>query len=65
MEAVSAELTFSQKMEILWQTQKSLVIGIIAAIIILIIAIILIIVFLVIKPFGKPEEDHTTVQASA
>ena len=55
MEAVSSEITLSQKMEILWQTNKGAVIAIIVAIILLIVAIILIVVFLVIKPFGTPQ----------
>ncbi len=56
MNMANDNLTFSQKMQILWETKKMTVIAAIIAIILIIVAIVLLIIFLVVRPFDKHEE---------
>ena len=58
MNMANDHLTFSQKMQILWETKKMTVIAAIVALILIIVAIILLIVFLVVRPFDNHEEPH-------
>jgi flagellar biosynthesis/type III secretory pathway M-ring protein FliF/YscJ len=65
--SVSANLTFKQKVDLLWQTNKPLFIGIIALITLLVFAIIFCIVyFLVIRPRqAQSASTDTTVAKTA
>ncbi len=60
MDPPSVDVSMSARMAILWQTNKPLVIAIIAAIVLIIIGIILLIVFLVIKPGSNNSETTLT-----
>lgn len=65
MDPPSVNVTFSQRMEILWRTNKALVIAIITAIVLIIIGIILLIIFLVIKPGSNSSETSGTTPVVA
>ncbi len=59
MNPPNVDVSMSAKIALLWQTNKPLVIAIIAAIVLIIIGIILLIVFLVIKPGSNSETTLT------
>ena len=62
---VSANVSFQQRMEILWQSNKPLVIAMIVAIALIIVGIILLIVFLAIRPSNSAPATETAANTEA